>query len=54
MIIGHTPYTEGVKIKYNGHVICIDTAMSDAFGKKRVKMERIHFIEIIKNKILIK
>lgn len=54
MIIGHTPYTEGVKIKYNGHVICIDTAMSDAFGKKRTKMERIHFIEVIKNKILIK
>ena len=54
MIIGHTPYTEGVKIKYNGHVICIDTAMSDAFGKKRAKMERIHFIEVIKNKILIK
>ena len=54
MIIGHTPYTEGVKIKYNGHVICIDTAMSDAFGKKRAKMERIHFVEIIKNKVLIK
>lgn len=54
MIIGHTPYTEGVKIKYNGHVICIDTAMSDAFGKKRAKMERIHFIEVIKNKVLIK
>ena len=54
MIIGHTPYTEGVKIKYNGYVICIDTAMSDAFGKKRTKMERIHFIEVIKNKILIK
>lgn len=54
MIIGHTPYSEGVKIKYNGHVICIDTAMSDAFGKKKTKMERIHFIEINKNKVLIK
>ena len=54
MILGHTPYTEGVKIKYNGHIICIDTAMSDAFGKKKNKFERIHFVEIIKNKILIK
>ena len=54
MIIGHTPYTEGVKIKYNGHIICIDTAMSEAFGLKKSKTERIHFIEINKNKILIK
>ena len=54
MILGHTPYSEGVKIKYNGHIICIDTAMSEAFGKKKSKTERIHFIEIIKNKILIK
>tara|TARA_Y200000002_G_C22678101_1_gene662922 strand:- start:2609 stop:3133 length:525 start_codon:yes stop_codon:yes gene_type:complete len=54
MIVGHTPYIEGVKIKYNGHIICIDTAMSEAFGKKRNKLERIHFIEIVKNKVLIK
>ena len=53
-LIGHTAYTEGVKIKYSGHVICIDTAMSAAFGKKRNKFDRIHFVEIIKNKILIK
>ena len=53
-LIGHTAYTEGVKIKYNGHVICIDTAMSTAFGKKRNKFDRIHFVEIIKNKVLIK
>lgn len=54
MIIGHTPYSEGVKVKYNGHVICIDTAMSSAFGNKKNKMDRIHFIEINKNKVLIK
>ena len=54
MIVGHTPYIEGVKIKYNGHIICIDTAMSEAFGKKKNKLDRIHFVEIIKNKVLIK
>ena len=54
MIVGHTPHVEGIKIKYNGHVICIDTAMSRAFGKKRNNQERIHFVEIIKNKILLK
>jgi len=54
LIIGHTPYTEGIKVKYNGHVICIDTAMSRAFGKKRNHQERIHFIEISKNKVIIK
>lgn len=54
MFIGHTPYTEGIKVKYNGHIICIDTAMSEAFGKKKNKMERIHFVEINKNKVLIK
>jgi len=54
MIIGHTPYSEGIKVKYNGHIICIDTAMSQAFGKKRNKLERIHFIEINKNKVIIK
>lgn len=54
MIMGHTPYNEGVKIKYNGNVICVDTAMSEAFGIKKNKYERIHFVEIIKNKIIIK
>ena len=54
MILGHTPYIGGVKIKYNGHVICTDTAMSEAFGDKKNKFDRIHFVEIIKNKILIK
>lgn len=54
MILGHTPYIEGIKIKYSGHVICTDTAMSTAFGSKKGKFDRIHFVEIIKNKILIK
>jgi hypothetical protein len=54
MILGHTPYSDGIKLKYNGHVICVDTAMSCAFGKKKSNNERIHFIEVIKNKIFIK
>ena len=54
MVIGHTPYLEGIKVKYNGHIICIDTAMSEAFGEKKNKLERIHFVEFDKNKVLIK
>ena len=54
LILGHTPYSEGIKVKYNGRVICVDTAMSSAFGKKKNIYDRIHFIEISKNKIIIK
>ena len=54
LLVGHTAYMEGIKIKYNGHVICLDTAMSSAFGNKKNKFDRIHFVEIIKNKVLIK
>ena len=50
MIVGHTPQENGIKSKFNGKVICIDTAMSEAFGKKINKMDRIHFIEILYNK----
>lgn len=46
LVIGHTPQEKGINVKYNGKVYCIDTAMSEAFGKKNNKLERIHFIEI--------
>jgi hypothetical protein len=55
MIVGHTPQVNGIKMRFNGKIICLDTGMSEAFGKKRNKNERIHFIEILfnKNKIII-
>jgi len=55
IVIGHTPQDKGINIKYNGKVYCIDTGMSEAFGTKKNKLERIHFIEINgpKKKILI-
>ena len=50
MVIGHTPSEEGIKTRFNGAVLCVDTAMSEAFGRKKNKNERIHYIEIISNK----
>jgi hypothetical protein len=47
LIVGHTPQENGIKIKFNGLVYCIDTGMSEAFGKKKNKNERIHYIKII-------
>ena len=49
MIVGHTPNENGIKNKFNGRVFCIDTAMSEAFGKKENKMDRIHYIQILLN-----
>jgi len=49
IVIGHTPQENGIKSRYGGKVICIDTAMSEAFGKKKNKNERIHYLEIIDN-----
>lgn len=46
LVVGHTPQEQGINVKYNGKVYCIDTAMSEAFGKKNDKLERIHFLEI--------
>jgi hypothetical protein len=53
MVVGHTPQENGIKYKFNNKVICIDTGMSEAFGKKKNKNERNHFIEILysENKI---
>lgn len=47
MVVGHTPQENGIKYKFNNKVICIDTGMSEAFGKKKNKNERNHFIEIL-------
>ena len=53
IVVGHTPQVDGITSKYNGKVICIDTAMSEAFGKKNNKNERIHYLEInMNNKII--
>jgi hypothetical protein len=58
MIVGHTPQENGIKRKFSGKVLCIDTAMSEAFGRKNKKTERIHFLEIMeddnKKKIILK
>ena len=49
IVVGHTPHMDGIKTRFNDKIICIDTAMSEAFGKKKNKNERIHYLEIIKN-----
>lgn len=50
LVIGHTPQSEGIKLRFNKKVICVDTAMSEAFGKKRNKSERIHYVEVVLEK----
>ena len=55
IVLGHTPQTNGIKVRFNGRVFCIDTGMSEAFGQKKNKHERIHFLEIlpIKNEVCV-
>ena len=43
MIVGHTPQMNGIVLKQN-RVFCIDTGMSESFGKKKNKSERIHYL----------
>ena len=50
IVIGHTPQENGIKKRFNGKVLCIDTGMSEAFGNKVKKSERIHYLEIIEEK----
>jgi hypothetical protein len=50
MVLGHTPHEDGIRLRFNNRVICIDTGMSDAFGLKKMNMDRIHFLEVIDNK----
>lgn len=49
LVVGHTPQDNGIKSRFNGKVYCIDTGMSEAFGKKQNKNERIHYIKIVNN-----
>ena len=51
MVLGHTPYFNGIKIKFNNHVICLDTGMSKAFGEKNKENDRIHYLLFTNNKI---
>jgi hypothetical protein len=55
LVIGHSPQNDGIKFRYENKVICIDTAMSKAFGKKRKEFDRIHYLELmqLKGKIII-
>lgn len=50
LIVGHTPQENGINKRFNGKVLCIDTGMSEAFGNKKKKNERIHYLEIIEDK----
>ena len=50
MVIGHTPQENGIKKRFNGKILCIDTGMSEAFGNKNKKTDRIHYLEIIERK----
>ena len=53
MVLGHTPQEDGIKSKYNGHVFCIDTGMSAAFHNEESNKVKVHYLEIIDNKIKI-
>lgn len=53
LVVGHTPQLNGIKVRFNGKVICVDTAMSEAFGAKIKQNDRIHYLEIIANENLI-
>ena len=55
IIVGHTPQQNGITPKFNSKIFCIDVGMSEAFGKKKNKLERIEFIVIdpIKNAVYI-
>ena len=39
LVVGHTPQENGIRSRFNGKVYCIDTGMSEAFGKKKNKAE---------------
>jgi hypothetical protein len=50
LVLGHTPQNNGINVRFNGKVFCVDTGMSEAFGKKKNKLERLHFLKILQNK----
>ena len=47
MVLGHSPQNEGINLK-NGIIWCIDTGMSEAFGKRNGN-DRIQILQIIRN-----
>lgn len=47
MIVGHTPQINGIVSKFNKKIWFVDTGMSEAFGKKNNKSERIHVLTIL-------
>ncbi len=53
MVVGHTPQMNGIKKKLGGKVFCVDTGMSEAFGRKNKRGDRIHYLLFLKpqNKI---
>lgn len=54
LVIGHTPQQTGINYKCGGKVWRIDTAMSEAFGKRNSKNNRIQILEILRNGKMIK
>ena len=51
MVLGHTPQENGIKVKYNGHIFCIDTGMSKAFHQNYNEKSKVHYLEVINHKI---
>ncbi len=49
MIVGHTPQMEGINCKCKSKIWRIDTGMSQAFGKRKKKTDRIQILEILGN-----
>lgn len=49
MVVAHTPQDNGINCKCNTKVWRIDTAMSEAFGKREDKDNRIQVLEILDN-----
>ena len=49
MMVGHTPQKFGITPKYNNRLWFTDVGMSEAFGKKKNKDERIQIMIIEKN-----
>jgi hypothetical protein len=49
MLVGHTQQRNGITPKYNNKLWFVDVGMSEAFGKKENKNERIEIMVIEKN-----
>ena len=53
IVLGHTPQSNGIKSKYNGHIFCIDTGMSKAFHNNPNEENLVHYLEVNNHKIKI-